>query len=273
MAIRPSAGARSKSRNLRSGKSSAQQKTGSALYLYAITRQKNAAKAPLMSEGIDGQSPVSHLACSGFTCWISRVSRAEFAGSLARRMEDLDWLARAGARHQHVVAALAARGDVLPARFGTIFLTESSLAKDVATRKATLIAAFRRVTAADEWGIKIFAIPQAPPDVPTGESGAAYLRRKSAAAGESSRPRVLEPAITRFAASLGRLARSVAPGGAVTQSQPQLLWHGSFLIPRARRSALEHRVQQFARHPNNARRYRIEITGPWPPYSFVKHAD
>jgi hypothetical protein len=53
----------------------------------------------------------------------------------------------------------------------------------------------------------------------------------------------------------------------VTSGQRNLLWQGSFLLPRGSRKKLEAALAAF--HRKNAERYRVECTGPWPPYSFV----
>src|SRR5919198_2589343 len=70
------------------------------LYLYGITKQ--APTARLGKAGIDGRSPVESISCGDFTCWVSKVDRAEYADRLAENMENLDWLATAGLRHQQV---------------------------------------------------------------------------------------------------------------------------------------------------------------------------
>src|SRR5207237_9352195 len=98
-----------------------------AFYLYGITQASDSAGAAVSQPGIDGSAPVKAIACDPFLCWISQVSRRGFADPLQERMEDIDWLAAAGLRHQRVVGELARQAATLPARFGTIFLTGGSL--------------------------------------------------------------------------------------------------------------------------------------------------
>src|SRR5689334_3779026 len=115
-------------------KSPAKVLSDKVLYLYAVSMPT----PPKIGElpGVDGVTPVEAIHCAEFVCWISKVDRAEFADELAKNMENLDWLAQKTTQHQQVVSAIAESTDAMPARFGTIFLSESSLAHDIEERKA-----------------------------------------------------------------------------------------------------------------------------------------
>ena len=73
-----------------------------ALYLYAISQVPQTAAPAIAAEGIDGVAPVEAMRCAGYLCWISRVDKTEFADELTDRMQDLEWLAAAGVRHQRM---------------------------------------------------------------------------------------------------------------------------------------------------------------------------
>jgi hypothetical protein len=195
------------------------------------------------------------------------VDRVEFADRLAENMENLDWLAAASLRHQQAVSELARAGTVLPARFGTVFLNAASLARDVQRRRPALLKAFRRVADADEWGLKIFAMSQATAQI-SATSGKDYLRQKAASLKASEH--VLDPEVKKFVADLKRIAVELAPGGTVSSGQAGLEWHGSVLIRRNRYPQLQRLIDQYSERWQD--RHRIESTGPWPPYSFVKNA-
>jgi len=235
-------------------------------YVYAITPGDGALS--LSSPGVDGRSRVQTIPCAGLVCWVSRVSRSEFAGSLERNMQNLEWLAAAGVRHQRVVAEIARQSAVLPARFGTVFLSQSSLKNDVRKRKRALLAAFKRIADADEWGVKVFGLPR-PAAAVVAHSGKDYLRQKAARL-QSRQQRLPEKEIQSFARTLAGIARASAPAGKVSAGQPNLEWQASFLLPRRRRRRWEAALKRFADRWRHVR--RIECSGPWPPYSFVAHA-
>jgi Gas vesicle synthesis protein GvpL/GvpF len=236
------------------------------LYLYAISRLPKVA-VKISAEAIDGTPSVEGLRCGSFLCWISRVAKIEFADELPERMQDLEWLATTGLRHQRTVAEIAKHLTILPARFGTVFLSEDSLIQHIRERKGAVEQAFERVADADEWGIKIFAAPrQLARSLPKAASGSDYLKHKA----ELLQPRTgkLDNEVKEFIAAVTKLAVAASPGGKASAGQPGLVWHGSFLIRRSNRKQLESALKKYASIWKDTR--RIDCSGPWPPYSFVE---
>jgi Gas vesicle synthesis protein GvpL/GvpF len=238
------------------------------IYFYGLTD-----KLPGTLEGVagvDGTSRVEALPCSGLQCWISRVSKSEFADELQRNMQNLDWLATASVHHQRVVAAIAHLGDILPARFGTVFLNEQSLADDIASRKRILKADLRRIKDSDEWGVKIFHRQQKVELPVSGvRSGKDYLKAKASL---RQRPpeKTSDADIERFADALKRIAVGTAEIGKVSGGQRGLQWQTSLLLRRGDRKKFEALLKKFSEEW--ADRRQIEATGPWPPYSFVSRS-
>lgn len=238
-------------------------KSAKLLYLYGITdHASNLGKL----EGVDGVSPVEAVECAGFFCWVSRVDPKEYGENLQARMENLDWLAAASVRHQKIVGAIHEQTTILPARFATVFLSEQTLTADVTRRARELKKDFDRLSGADEYGVKIFGIPQAAMPGEAPKSGRDYLAKKSEMLREQT-PTTVTREVKEFIANLRGLASQVVEGGSVTSGQRNLLWQGSFLLPRDSRKKLETALSGF--HGKHSERYRVECTGPWPPYSFV----
>lgn len=236
-----------------------------ALYLYAISRVPSGPLLPIAAEGIDGEAVVEGLVCEGHLCWVSRVSREHFAENLPAQMEDLEWLATAGLRHQRAVAAIAEKFPALPARFGTIFHYQASLANHLQRRKPALGKAFRRIAEADEWGVKVFRVAQQRAAQSSPASGAEYLQRQA----EKLKPvkHVIDAELRRFISEMKALSVAAGPGGKASAGQPALEWHGSFLVRRKNRKKLSSTLAKYARKWEGRR--RIDCSGPWPPYSFV----
>lgn len=234
------------------------------LYLYGITQGKP--RFHLRSKGVDGEAEVEAVPCAGLVCWVSRVDAAEFGESLARNMEDLEWLAAASIRHQAVVGAIAGKTAVLPARFGAVFTSEASLAADVKRRHRQLLAIFKKTRGADEWGVKVLRAPAPAATATQASSGREYLARRAAL--RTPAPRAgPDPELAAFVTELGGCATGVARVGAVSGARPDLEWQAALLVPRARRQKLQRVLQRFAERWQDSR--SIECTGPWPPYSFV----
>ncbi|HZU32022.1 MAG TPA: GvpL/GvpF family gas vesicle protein [Candidatus Angelobacter sp.] len=238
-----------------------------ALYLYGISRAAKAGKKTrVTSPGIDGVHEVKPLECGDFICWVSEVDHASFAQAVERNMENLDWLALHSVRHQQVVGEVAGLATIVPARFGTVFSGEPALVKDVLSKAASLEKVFERITDADEWGVKVFAETTARAVAVTeARSGKEYLQQKAAQI--KKRPDRNDPELRELAAALEKIATDTAPSGKVSGTQPNLLWQATFLVPRNQRKQWERVLGDFVQQWDGRR--RIEINGPWPPYSFV----
>jgi hypothetical protein len=241
------------------------------LYLYGVSRAgaKNAKAAKAASPGIDGVSAVKAIVCGDFVCWVSDVDNAGFAQDMERNLENLEWLALHSVRHQQVVGEVAAQMSIVPARFGTIFSGEAALVKNVLGRSAALKKVFDRVAGAEEWGVKVFAEKKAPAKPLSARSGKEYLQQK--AAQSKQRPERHDPELQEFATALEKVACDTAPSGKVSGAQPSLVWQATFLVPRSRRRQWDKVLSEFAGRWEGLR--RIEINGPWPPYSFVSDAE
>ena len=241
---------------------------GKVLYLYGITKAP-ARNAPEVA-GIDGSAAVERIPCAGLVCWISRVSNSEFADNLSTNMENLEWLAAVSVRHQRVVSAIAQRHDILPTRFGTVFLSEDSLAEDVRARKRGLERDLKRVTGSDEWGIKVFRLHSRTEAAIEASSGKAYLQKKAALL-RSRESKSQNGEIGDLAEALKSISGEMAYGGAVSEGQRGLQWQASVLLRRSNRKRLEAVIRKFAQQWQGIR--RIECSGPWPPYSFVSRTE
>ena len=234
------------------------------LYLYGVSQRPAAGR--LGVAGVDGRAAIECLRCAPYYCWVSRVDGVQYGEELAAHMEDLDWLSEASVRHQRAVGEVAQHVTILPARFGTVFLTEESLHQHVHHDRRKLGEAFNRVENADEWGVKVFAVPQPVAPGPRAASGKDYLRQKAARL--ETRSRVNDPEVTAFQRDLDHISLASTGGGKVSSGQRGLLWNASFLIPRSRISELQDLLARYADRWSGS--YRIECSGPWPPYSFVQ---
>jgi hypothetical protein len=136
--------------------------------------------------------------------------------------------------------------QVLPARFGTIFLSPESLLADFREKLPKLKEVFKRISNADEWGVKIFGTaPSRPATVTRATSGVDYLRQKSAALQNASAGRHDEEA-DRFGEELAKLSEASVPGGKASTGQPGLIWSGSFLVKRPQKKRFDQVLKRYA---------------------------
>ncbi|HYX53738.1 MAG TPA: GvpL/GvpF family gas vesicle protein [Candidatus Limnocylindrales bacterium] len=240
-----------------------------ALYLYGISPAQQA-PAKIGRAGIDGAHPIEAMPCGQFLCWVSRVDQAAFSRELETNMENLDWLAVHGVRHQEAVGEIARTMTVVPARFGTLFSGAKALEQNVRARKAALTKAFEKIVGADEWGVKVFNArqPQATLATPVAASGRDYLQQKAARIKRRAESGTED--LKELADALARVASDSAPSGKVSGGQADLVWQATFLVPRKKHAEWNRVLQEFVQRWSSTR--RIEVSGPWPPYSFVADA-
>jgi hypothetical protein len=241
-----------------------------ALYLYGVSRASKRKSHKVKNPGVDGLHAVEPLPCGEFICWVSPVDHVAFSRELEANMENLEWLALHGVRHQQVVGEIAEQETIVPARFATLFSSEAALRKDVEGRTVALNKVFARIAGSDEWGVKVLVEdqPAVAPAKSTATSGRDYLQQK--AARMAKRPERSDAEVQELAGALEKVATDSAPAGKVSGSQPGLVWQATFLVERSRRKEWEAVLQQFVKQWQGRR--RIEVTGPWPPYSFVSDA-
>lgn len=233
------------------------------LYLYGISTKLPKLKLPT---SIDGDSPVEHLESAGLTAWYSRVSSVEFGDRLSANMENLEWLSAVSVRHQRTVAQISEAVTLLPARFGTVFTSEKSLADHIREQKEQLEQKLSRIDGAEEWGVKLFLNAPPPASEIKVASGRDYLRAKSAIT-QVKRRTGLDPDVADFARELQSVAADSAPTGKVSSGQNNLEWQATFLVRKEDRPKWDKVLKKYA--TRWADRREIQCTGPWPPYSFV----
>ena len=235
------------------------------LYLYGLTQSRPGKSVHHL--GVDLQTPVEPIECEGMICWTSLVSGEEFGASLARNMENLDWLATASVAHQRAIGAIAQLLDILPARFGTVFHDEKSLAAHIRGHIREINEDFKRIRGAEEWGVKIFQTAPAAIAIPRTRSGKEYLMAKAALLPRKNIPELPQEQLAEFKDALSKVAEESAAPGRISSGQRGLAFQTSLLVKRANRERLQTLLKKFSR--KWVETHRIECSGPWPPYSFV----
>lgn len=166
-------------------------------------------------------------------------------------------------RHDVVVRAVFEYQPVLPLRFGTILRDEQAAARLLADHHDEAVEWLDRVAGQREWGVRArLARPDKPAETSAeGLSGTEYLamrRSRLAAAARtrrdgSSAAAELHEALTQHATeSASRTKTSATP-----------LLDAAYLVPASADAVFQ---AETTRHPELS----VEVTGPWPPYSFVR---
>lgn len=250
-------------------------------WVYAIAEHVAVPDTPLAQiRGVGGRE-VRTIEAAGLTAVAEDVGLAEFGEeSLRRNLEDLEWLEATARAHHRVIDAVALQGPLVPMRLATVYSRDAQIAAMLNERGADFRAALGRISGRQEWGVKAYTNRQpeagddsavAVPSRPGGGAGTAYLRRRrdQLAAQKDARRETLASAelihaeLCRYAAET-RLHPPQAPQ--LTGSKEPMILNAAYLLDSARHEDFAAAVTTLAgRHPG----LRLELTGPWPPYSFA----
>ena len=248
------------------------------VWAYAVVGGEVAAESFGRLRGVAGE-PVRAVSGSGLTAAVGTVGLDEFGEeALRRNLEDLDWLAATARAHDGVIVALARSGPVVPMRMATVFLDDGRVRELLEARHDDFVAALDRVTAREELGVKAFADPK----VLTGEnesgerpgekpSGTAYLmRRRRALASQDDAFRIAAAHAERIHAGLLEHAvdgkRRPASDRRLSVRDGGTWLNGTYLVEKGEVDAFRSAVAAI---DQNTPGIELEITGPWPPYSFA----
>lgn len=196
---------------------------------------------------------------------------------LRTHLEDVTWLERTVRIHHRAVDALAHTGPVLPMRYATVYREESSVVAMLESHRGELTAALERLAGRTEWGVKVYLAHRSAAgpdrDRPADESkpGTAYLLRRKAQrderlqmrrrAGEEA-DRIHEALATAAVEDARHPLQTAEASG---RREPMVL-NGAYLVEDERLPAFEKAVAACATDHGEL---RVEVTGPWPAYSFT----
>jgi gas vesicle protein GvpL/GvpF len=245
------------------------------VYVYAVSDAATAGSPqdPAIP-GVNG-APVRRIISGGLAAVVSSVDAARFSeGALRRSLEDLQWLEETARAHHAVVASVAAAGPVAPVRLATVYVDDENVRALLQERAAAFRAALDRIRGHTEWGVKAFAVPsddagESQEITDCAKPGTSYLMRRRAERDRAARG--LQDAVDA-AESVHREISAVAV--ASRRRPPQQAWlsgkreemvlNAAYLVDETGATALPRLVED-----RDVQGLRLELTGPWAPYSFT----
>jgi hypothetical protein len=250
--------------------------TEHSVYLYAIGDAALADSEVLIGiTGVEG-AKVRTVACGPVAAVVSSVDRDQFSEqAIGAGLEDLEWLEQLARTHHEVVNRIAQDHPVAPVRMATVYLDDSGILTLLRDRRAELVATLDRVRGRSEWGVKAYAAPdnqasEAEPEGPASDApGTSYLMRRRAERDRAAhrRQRVAEAAdeVHQALAALAFESRIYPPQDPrLTGRREEMILNAAYLVDEANAKRLSDRVNAAA-----GDELRLELTGPWAPYSFT----
>lgn len=254
-----------------------------ASYLYAVTRPFDA-RALEGVRGVGGR-PVHLVVRGDLAAVVSPVPLREFdEDALKANLEDLGWLEEVARAHDGVIRTVVRHMVAVPLRLATVYHGDDRVREVLDEDHGGFDRALRRLTGRLEFGVKVYAEPAArtasgeqageeAAPAPPGESpGRAYLRKRR----EQRQRRddvwqVASDLVDRTDAALREWAEAREvhrPQDASLSGAPgENVLNAAYLVP-------AQKAEDFLRTADRLRAEaaagtRVEVSGPWAPYSFA----
>lgn len=237
---------------------------GSACYVYAIV-------------GRDTPLPAAD---TGIAADLAMVSWRDLAAVTGRTGDgDAPLTVEAVLHHETIVEAVRRQGPSLPVRFGTVFRDATSVEAALSERYETLAADLERLGDKVElsltalWASRAFGDELTPvlrdDEASLGQGvGARYLFARAA---ELRRADALKERARAVDRELNRLLGGLALDRRVSLlPTPRVAVRTAYLLDPAGVGAFEAAFQATHRSRSEV---RLLLTGPWPPYSFVRRTE
>ena len=257
-----------------------------AHYVYGVAWAGENA-APEEMECVAEDRPPFSIDHDRLTAIVSLVPLEEFGEEeLHENLNDVAWLEQTARAHEAVLDAALASATVVPLRLCTIYRGEDQVREMLDREGPVFEDALHRLHGKTEWGVKVIAEPGALDRASASDEaaaqpgelspGAAYMQGKSRKArAREDADRVAEEWADRVH---GRVAAHAAEALLNPLQNPEVSGHtgemllnGVYLVDDAEEDAFRDEVTTLSREFAELGA-AVELTGPWPPYNFVKRS-
>lgn len=266
-----------------------------AIWVYAITHRRDQAGLDGL-HGIGG-GPIRALQSGPLTAVVESLDPGRFsAEGLQGRLEDPAELGVIARRHHDVVVAVAAQDPTLPFRLATVYLSDDRVRTLLSQRAAEFCHTLGWLAGRTECGIKVWADPDVlfsertsgepaargpsgraggESPAPADQSGAGYLfRRRAELAAKVERQRLAARCGQETHAALERLAVAAhlhpTHDPQADGEEGLMVLNAAYLVESAQLSEFADSAQAVA---GEAGAFKVDVTGPWPAYSFADGPD
>lgn len=246
--------------------------------------------------GIDKRHPVFPVYGNGCCVMVSEIDVATFQDQVT---QEFSLLAANGGQlqpgdgtilqsHEEIVDAFMRYTTVVPFQFGTILKNEAAVCRMLQEHDQKFKNLLTRFAGRVEWGLKVYADQQEfidyslrfePEFKELAQERAGLSRGIAYLLGRKIEAELKDKAVNRLAAIGERIFLAVSKAACeekLHKTQPQqlsgkkkeMILHAVYLVDKARSATFcqlgEHAISDY-----RAMGLDLEISGPWPPYSFI----
>ena len=238
--------------------------------------------------GID-ESRVAVIAAGEMVALVSVLDGTAYEPNVDERVADVAWLGPRASAHDRVLTWASDAGAVVPLPILSLFRSEDAVRTMLADRRPELTSILARVARGREYGVRIFRLddelrPQLAMFSPTIASLEAEVRGASSPGQGYLLSRKLDAArkeeLHRVASAVATTAYQMLASKSLEAVQEPLpkasaqqvgsaILNAAFLVSHDHIDEFRAAVTDFVRD-HEGRGFRVEFTGPWPPYHFTR---
>ncbi|MEU5400225.1 GvpL/GvpF family gas vesicle protein [Streptomyces sp. NPDC005963] len=254
-----------------------------ATYVFAVCRDGGSHGASVSGlPGMPDGGTVRVLPAGALSAVVQTVPAADYTDDVWQtRLTDRQALETYARAHHAVVSAVSAGGATVPLPLATLYHDDGRVRRTLTEEAGRFHTALRRVAQHSEWGVKVYAVdePVSAPSRPTPAAGRApiapgaglaYLNRKRGI--QERRERRREQALHIAESVDAELQQLAAASRKLRSALPDDQDPRRVQVLNATYLVAEHRAAEFAALAGVLEERtgtRIELSGPWVPYSFV----
>ena len=258
-----------------------------ALYLLGFSPNSETTSQPNMDNATTAMLKhlgVEYVKVAGVVAWYKKIDRCDFEGEQGEKnLSDIQWLTPRVIAHERVVSGLSQQFPFYPSRFGTLFSSNISLRAFAASTQKTLLAYFSTIGKKLEWGLKFYGDPFRAAEIlaqrdgilhqgkPQG--GANYLKlRQLQREQNTSKQSILVQSYERALRSLQSQYQDVVSRPIIAakaeSKREEIVGNLAILVSLNDSQKLIQWADDWNHTQMSESATRVEITGPWPAYSF-----
>jgi hypothetical protein len=222
---------------------------------------------------------------------VQEVSLDEYSEDvITARLQDHEWLIEAARRHHEIVAHIHRITPVLPAKFGTVYESKEAVRDAVSETHDKVLQRLEAIDGCDEWALHFFGdedelreqamsedveITQMRAELESATPGRAYLlRQRIAGRIDQSFEEFQHGVVRNVFHQIRHLVREFESDPPNREMQTE---QGESEIARAVALVPRDHAEEFLEALDSSsatyRGLRIDVTGPWPPYTFANLED
>ena len=220
---------------------------------------------------------------------VKYVSESEFSEeNLKKNLSDIQWLEKNARQHIRVIGMIMGQCTVIPFKFGTIYQSEAGLKKFIEDYSDSLIENLFHVEWKEEWAVKIYCDRKALNEqidelseeaaalenqIMASSPGKAFLlKRKKIDLVENEMDRFCKIYGQEYYNEFTNMSESASLHHLLpkefTGRNDAMILNATFLVSKDKATDFVSMARLLKKKYSNLG-FDIEITGPWPPFSFI----